>query len=140
MLDFDRDSASDLMINHLDRPLALLRNETKTDGLGLQLELVGTASERDAIGARVVVSVGGQQRIAWVTAGDGYMCSDEPVLEFGLGRGGKVAQIEVHWPSGKRQTFDGPAMPGRYLIIEGQPELFPRPWPVPSARAAPSAG
>ena len=63
MLDFDRDGGSDLMINHLDRPLALLRNETETEGQWLRLELVGTASERDAIGARVVVSVGGQQRI-----------------------------------------------------------------------------
>lgn len=125
VLDFDRDGASDLMINHLDQPLALLRNETETEGQGLRLELVGTVSERDAVGARVVVTAGGQQRTAWVTAGDGYLCSDESMVEFGLGRDAKVTRIEVHWPSGQQQSFDGRA-PGRYLIVEGQAELFPR--------------
>ena len=126
MLDFDRDGASDLMINHLDKPLALLRNETNTKGLGLQLELVGTTSERDAIGTRVEISVAGQQRTAWVTAGDGYLCSDEAFVEFGLGLDSKVTRLVVYWPSGKQQEFAGETLPGRYLAVEGQPDLISR--------------
>ncbi|MGB0598576.1 MAG: FG-GAP-like repeat-containing protein [Rubripirellula sp.] len=126
MLDFDRDGASDLMINHLDKPVALLRNETNTKGRELQLELVGTTSERDAIGTRVEIAVAGQKRTAWVTAGDGYLCSDEAFVEFGLGLEAEVTRLVVHWPSGKRQEFTGATPPGRYLAVEGQTDLVSR--------------
>ncbi len=126
MLDFDRDGASDLMINHLDKPVALLRNETNTKGRELQLELVGTTSERDAIGTRVEIAVAGQRRTAWVTAGDGYLCSDEAFVEFGLGLEAEVTRLVVYWPSGKRQEFAGATPAGRYLVVEGQPDLASR--------------
>ena len=126
MLDYDRDGDSDLMINHLDKPLALLRDETRTEGQVLQLELIGTTSERDAIGAWVEVLVGGQTRTAWVTAGDGYLCSDEAIVEFGLGMATEVSRVVVHWPSGSEQTFADPLKPGRYLIVEGQDDMFSR--------------
>lgn len=125
-LDYDRDGASDLLINHLDQPLALLHNQTQTEGIGLQIELVGTQSERDAIGARVRVEYGGGSQSAWVTAGDGYFCSDEPIVEFGLGPDATVTRVEVRWPSGREQTFESPSVPGRYLIVEGDDELFQR--------------
>ncbi len=89
-LDFDRDGALDFLIGHLDQPLALLHNETKTDGDWVQFELVGTNSERDAIGARVVVTTADEQFTQWVTAGDGYFCNDEAVLDFGLGKGKEI--------------------------------------------------
>lgn len=126
MFDFDRDGAIDFLIGHLDRPLALLHNQTKTEGKRLQFELVGTASERDAIGARVVVAAGGQQQTMWVIAGDGYYCSDEPMLDFGMGTSGAATRIDVHWPSGQQQTFDQPVSAGRYLIMEGESELYAR--------------
>ncbi len=120
MLDYNQDGALDLLINHLDQPLALLRNETKTDGQSLQFELVGSRCERDAVGARVEIQVDGQPRFAWVTAGDGYMCSDEPLVEFGIPPGADVDRVEIRWPSGTVQTFDAMLKPGRYLMVEGQ--------------------
>ncbi len=124
MLDFDRDRAMDILINHLDQPLALLHNQTKTEGKALQFQLVGTSSERDAIGARVVVNSGQQQQTQWVTAGDGYYCSDEAVVDFGLGTSSEAAEVQVFWPSGQRQTF-GPVHSGRrYLVVEGESELY----------------
>ncbi len=74
-LDFDRDGSIDFLIGHMDKPVALLHNQTQTDGNWIQLELVGTVTERDAIGTRVVVTAGGEQITHWVTAGDGYFCS-----------------------------------------------------------------
>ncbi|MEM8668784.1 MAG: FG-GAP-like repeat-containing protein [Planctomycetota bacterium] len=126
MLDYDRDGVTDLLVNHLDQPLALLKNETSSEGQVLQLELVGTKSERDAIGARVQIIVGGQTRTSWVTAGDGYFCTDEPVVEFGLGLDPVITRVTVDWPSGEQQILDGPITPGRFLIIEGESESFPR--------------
>ena len=80
MIDFDRDGAIDLLLGHLDQPLALLNNQTQTDGQWVQLELVGTASERDAVGARVVVTCGDEQFTQWVTAGDGYRAAGNVTL------------------------------------------------------------
>jgi hypothetical protein len=125
MFDFDRDGALDFLVSHLDQPMALLHNQTQTAGLGLQLELVGTFSERDAIGARVVVTSGDGQQTQWVTAGDGYYCSDEAIVDFGLGTGAQVASVDVHWPSGRQQTFRQ-LDARRYLIVEGESEPYAR--------------
>jgi hypothetical protein len=126
MLDFDRDGAIDFLIGHLDKPTALLHNQTRSPGQWVQLELVGTVSERDAIGARVVVSFGGQQSTQWVTAGDGYFCSDEAVLDFGIGEADQIEKVEVFWPSGQNQVFQGVQTRRRYLAVEGQQELYAR--------------
>lgn len=124
-LDFDRDRRIDFLIGHLDQPLALLQNQTETVGRGIQLELVGTGSERDAIGARVVVTAGDEVFSQWMTAGDGYFCSDEPVIDIGIGTN-EVEQVEIFWPSGQRQTFAGLQYGKRYLIVEGAREGYPR--------------
>lgn len=125
-LDFDRDNRTDLLINHLDQPLALLRNETESTGRGVQFELVGVQSERDAIGARVVITAGNSRQTEWVTAGDGYFCSDEPVVDFGIGPQDIVDQVQVYWPSGNQQTFRNLEAGSRYLLVEGSPQPFQR--------------
>ncbi|MEL6109401.1 MAG: FG-GAP-like repeat-containing protein [Planctomycetota bacterium] len=122
-IDFDCDGDSDLLINHLDRPNALLQNETQTVGGWLQLELVGTKSERDAIGAKVTVSIGTETRSEWVVAGDGYLCSDQAILEFGLGKDAEEVTLEINWPSGAIDTLVVPEVNERYLVIEGSNEL-----------------
>ncbi len=125
-IDFDRDGALDFIIGHLDKPLALLGDETQTSGGWLQLELVGTLSERDAIGTQIVLTIEDSQYMQWVTAGDGYLCSDEPVQTFGFEPSNQRGQIEVRWPSGLRQTFESVACGHRYLIVEGDPKVHLR--------------
>lgn len=126
LIDFDRNGAIDLLVNHLDQPTALLKNETDTRGDWIQFELVGTISERDAIGARVVLTVNGSTMTQWVTAGDGYFCSDESVVDFGLGLNTTVDQVDIHWPSGQHQTIKSPAVGHRHLVVEGQAKILPR--------------
>ena len=125
-LDFDRNGSLDVIIGHLEEPAALLHNQTVSDGDWIQLELVGTTAERDAIGTRVVVTTGGQRFTHWVTAGDGYFCSDEPVLDFGLGIGNDVARVDVFWPGGERQAFENLQSGHRYLMIQGEQEALRR--------------
>ncbi|OYP37965.1 FG-GAP-like repeat-containing protein [Rhodopirellula sp. MGV] len=132
--DFDRDGDLDLWVNHLDQPLALLQNRTETSGSAIQLELIGTTSERDAIGTRVDVFAEGNQWSDWVTAGDGYLCSDEPVLDFGIGKIKSVEHIDVKWPSGMTQHFAGPFTSGRYLIVESADGVWQRSEPVQAGR------
>jgi len=125
-LDFDRNGTVDLLIGHLDAKLALLSNQTDSPGQFLQFELVGTESERDAIGAKIVVEAGGQSFSQWVAAGDGYFSSDEPMIEIGLGRVDTVQAVHVYWPSGKHQTLNGVDKNKRYLVTENENVLFAR--------------
>ena len=125
-LDFDRDDRIDFVVGHLDAPAALLRNETETSGGFIQFELVGTVSERDAVGARLTVDAGGQEFAAWVTAGDGYFCTDEAVLDLGLGEQADTVTVVVAWPSGLQQTFSDLSAGHRYLIVEGEAEVHRR--------------
>lgn len=124
--DFDRDGDLDVLVNHLDQPLAVLRSETQTEGHWIQLELVGVNSERDGVGARVVVTTTGGDQTQWVTAGDGYFSSDEAVLDFGLGRVEEIDTVQIHWPSGELQNFKSPKVDQRYLVVEGGVELYRR--------------
>ena len=129
MSDFDRDGAIDFFIGHLDQPLAYCDDETRLQEPQthwIQLELVGTSSERDAIGARIELTMGDKQLIQSVTAGDGYFCSDEAVIDLGLGSNHQIDRLQIFWPSGNRQTFDGLAADRRYLVVEGQETLHTR--------------
>ncbi len=125
MADWNRDGKMDLLANHLDAPVALLQNESPSQAW-VQFELIGTQSERDAIGAEVQVRCGQELWTAWQTGGDGLMSTNEPVLHFGLGNQPKIDQIIVRWPSGVRQTFDNLESDLRYLIVEGMQEIHVR--------------
>ncbi|MDG2220223.1 MAG: FG-GAP-like repeat-containing protein [Rubripirellula sp.] len=125
LLDWDRDGKIDLLANHLDEPVALLKNESTT-GNWLQIELIGVSSERDAIGAEVLVESDGQTWHGWQTGGDGFMCTNEPIVHFGLGTSEDITRLQVTWPSGRSEQFDGLKVNGRYLLIEGQAEPHQR--------------
>ncbi len=126
VIDYDGDRDLDLLVGHLDSPIALLENRTETRNSGVQFELIGTQSERDGIGCRVVVHFAGQSFTDWVVAGDGYLSSDEPVLDFGVGNAGKAGSVEVHWPSGQRQRFEEIEPGERYVIVEGSHDIWRR--------------
>ena len=127
MIDWNRDGRMDLVANHLDQPVALLENQTTIKrGKSIQFELVGTVSERDAIGATVTVQQQDERWTAWQTGGDGFLCTNQNQLHFGIGDHPVVESVTVKWPSGKEQTFSSVSTEGAYLIIEGQDELVQR--------------
>lgn len=125
MFDWNRDGKMDLLANHLDQPLALLQNESDS-GNWLQVELVGTLSEREAIGARIEVESGGQRWVGWQIAGDGYMCTNESLIHLGLGSHDVIDKLTVHWPATEPQVFEQVSVNQRYLLIEGQDSVVPR--------------
>jgi len=119
-LDWNRDGKMDFAITHLDRPTAVLENRTVNDNRFLQLELIGTKSERNAIGAIVTV-VAGQER--WVTAstvGDGFYGTNQHLIHVGLGKATHVDRLEVRWPSGETETLENIDSNQRILWVEGQ--------------------
>lgn len=124
--DLDGDGRIDLVANHLDRPVALLMNRSEA-GRWIEIELVGRFSDRDAVGAVAELRCGEQIWVAWQTGGDGYMCTNEPVLHVGLGDYRRVDSLTVRWPGGTTQTLTGLAADRRHLVIEP---------PQPSSRNA----
>jgi hypothetical protein len=70
----------------------------------LQVRLIGSRSNRDGLGARVTVKAGGVVQTRWNDGKSGYLAQSVMPLYFGLGGAEKVDEVEVLWPSGRRQT------------------------------------
>ena len=124
-IDFDRDGREDFAVSQLDGPAALVANVSPATGHYLAVELRGVQSSRDAIGARVSLVAAGRRRTAWLTAGDGYMASNQRRLVFGLGADERVASLEIRWPSGVRQEFADLAADRSLIFVEGSPRPVP---------------
>ncbi len=119
LADVDNDGYTDVLLVSQNAPLALMRNQSRSQGHYLALALEGTASNRDGAGARVAVTVSGQTRVTARFGGGSYLSASDPRLHFGLGRAQIVDRVEVTWPSGRRDSYrDLPANTG-YRLREG---------------------
>jgi hypothetical protein len=123
-LDFDRDGLTDVVMTNVEEPSALILNRTRTPNHWLQVTLVGTLSDRDAVGAEVVVKLTSGALHAWNVAGDGYLSSNEKVVSFGLGIAASVERLTVRWPNDTTQIFNDVAVDQRLIVIENEPLLF----------------
>jgi hypothetical protein len=99
----------------------LLRNEIGGSRNWLAVELVGTDSNRDAVGARVTAEVAGKKQVREVVLGDGYGSQNSLRLYFGLGGAGQVDRLTVRWPKSKTvQTFERVAAGRIVEVTEGK--------------------
>ena len=105
--DFNNDGRLDLVMNTNNETPVLYLNNLKKSGNSVELKLVGTASNRDAIGACVRLTAGGKTMMRQVEAGSGYASQMMLPLHFGLGKAERVDGIEIRWPSGRVQHFVG---------------------------------
>ena len=117
--DLDNDGRVDLVVLAQNQPLAYFHNATR-GGHRLTLRLEGTASNRDAVGARVVLSAGGRTQTSWRSGGGSYQSASDPRLHLGLGPAERIDKVEVAWPSGKVEAFEGVAADGAFLLREGE--------------------
>ncbi len=114
-IDLDGDGCLDLVVkSRLGPQLRVLQNRCGQTRPRIALRLLGTKSNRDAIGARVRLD--GQTK--WVTAGSGYLSQHTKTLHFGTAE--MVSAIEITWPSGQLQNIKDVAAGALYEIIEGQ--------------------
>ena len=120
--DFDNDGRVDFVVSHVDRPLALLKNETKSRFRFIGLQLL-TRNRTSPIGARVGATIGGRKRTSAIVGGGSYLSTNDPRLVIGLKDHTGPVRFEVTWPSGETYSY-GPLEPGRYwLIREGNEPL-----------------
>ncbi len=117
--DYDNDGDLDVLVANMnDRP-TLLRNDTTGGGHGVTVRLVGTASNRDGLGARVTIDAGGGRQVREVQSGGSYLSHSDTRAHFGLGEAARVDRIEIRWPSGRVDTATGLAGDRFYLAREG---------------------
>jgi hypothetical protein len=115
--DFDNDGDVDVIVNNLDGPPTLLRNDGGTGNRSVLIKCIGTRSNRSAIGARVSLTLGAHRQTQEVMSGSSYYSQNDPRLHFGLGKADAVDTLEVAWPSGLKETFrDLPA--GHLFVIQ----------------------
>jgi hypothetical protein len=117
--DFDNDGDVDILIVNLNEPPSLLRNDLRGENHWLKLRLVGTKSNRSAIGARVLLHYGGKVQAQAVMSQSSYFSANDPRLHFGLGSI-KTADIDIYWPNGNLEHFKNIAANLLVTIVEGK--------------------
>jgi hypothetical protein len=109
LFDFNGDGQVDILMRNYRQPAQLLRN-TGGSQHWLAFKLVGTKSNRDAVGARVILTTAAGKQMREVSCGSGYLSNSSLVQHFGLGDATQAQEVEVRWPSGAETLlFDVPA-------------------------------
>jgi len=118
--DFDRDGNLDLLLTTNNGPAYLYRNENSAGNHSIRFRLVGTKSNRDAIGAIVRILYEGQSQIRTVKGGSSYLSQSELPATFGLGKRDKIERLQLEWPSGAKEEFKDLRAGTAYQCIEGK--------------------
>jgi enediyne biosynthesis protein E4 len=120
--DFDNDGDLDIFVVNMSEPPSLLRNDLTGGRNWLKLKLVGTRSNRSAIGAQVLCRYGDKKQVQAVLSQSSFLSANDPRLHFGLGDA-KTVDLEVRWPSGLKQSFPGVATNRIVTLKEGDNSL-----------------
>jgi tetratricopeptide (TPR) repeat protein len=123
--DLDNDGRVDFLVVAQDGPLAYFHNRTERPGHFVTFQLEGTTSNRDGIGAKVIVQSAARRQVAQRVGGGSYLSACDGRLHFGLGASPSVDSVEVLWPSGRRDRWTNLAADRGYRLREGHPAVSP---------------
>jgi enediyne biosynthesis protein E4 len=118
--DVDNDGDLDLLVTSNGQSADLLRNDGGNRNNALLVRLVGKRSNRDAIGARVLMTVGGTTHVREIKAGSSYLGQNDTRAHFGLGTAPRADRLEVRWPGGGAETFHEVQAAAIITIVEGE--------------------
>jgi hypothetical protein len=118
--DVDNDGDLDLIVSNNGGRADLLLNDGGNRGHALLVRTIGTISNRDGVGARVIVTAGSRTLLREVRAGSGYLGQHDARAHFGLGDATRVQKLEVHWPGGKVDVLRDLAVDQLLTVREGQ--------------------
>ncbi|HJN09016.1 MAG TPA: ASPIC/UnbV domain-containing protein, partial [Pirellulaceae bacterium] len=123
LVDWDQDGDLDVWIANRSGPrIRFMRNDAPATDQYLAIKLVGTTSNRDAIGARLELHLAGQDKRALIRtlrAGEGYLGQSSKWVHFGLGEARQIEKLVVRWPSGTVEEFSLLKPGCRYKLVEG---------------------
>jgi len=120
--DLDGDRQPDAVFSHTNEPAALLRNRTENQNRHFWLRLIGRESNRDAVGASVVLRTSAGDLLRQVKGGGSYLSQSELALHWGLPAECEVRGATVLWPSGRRQELSPKDILGRLVVLEPLPD------------------
>jgi hypothetical protein len=103
--DYDNDGDVDVLVNNVNDAPDLYRLDNRSGHHWLTLRLVGTRSNRSAIGARVRSVAGGVAQVEEVRGGGSYISQNDLRVHFGLGAAARVERLEVRWPNGLEEVW-----------------------------------
>jgi enediyne biosynthesis protein E4 len=118
--DFDRDGDEDILITTNNGPAYLFRNDQTAGHHSIRFRLVGTRSNRDAIGAQVKIFAGGLMQTRMVRSGSSYLSQSGLPLTFGLGKRDSIERLLIDWPTGRSEEFKELAAGRAYEITEAK--------------------
>ena len=128
VFDYNRDGMVDLATINTNAPkLLLLRNELESphhfaffrfQGAN-RIAKSGKHSNRDGIGTQIIVKAGGQTYLEELRAGEGFSAQNSSTIHLGLGAATQIESLEVHWPSGKKETFKNLPVDQLITLTEG---------------------
>jgi hypothetical protein len=117
--DFDGSGRLDIVVNNFNDRAFLWHNVTPPRHW-CELRLVGTKSNRDAVGAVVRLIAGGRTQIRQVQAAGGYLSQSSNVVHFGLGDASEIDSVDITWPSGVHQHLTTPRVDTRSTVTESE--------------------
>ncbi|HKN60583.1 MAG TPA: CRTAC1 family protein [Candidatus Acidoferrales bacterium] len=118
--DFDRDGDFDLLMTTNNGPACLFRNDQSSGNKSIRFRLVGTKSNRDAIGATVRIFVNGTSQSRTVKTGSSYLSQSELPVTFGLGKQSGIERVVIEWPSGRTEDHKNLAAGRAYDCVEAK--------------------
>ncbi|MHB8898543.1 MAG: CRTAC1 family protein [Thermoguttaceae bacterium] len=117
--DLDNDGDIDVVVLNSRREPTVLRNDSETENHWVEIQLHGSRTNRDGVGARVRVVTGDLTQIDEVHSGRGYQSHHGTRLHFGLGERQQIDRVEVRWVGGGEEVFEGVAVDGIARLQEG---------------------
>jgi hypothetical protein len=118
--DFDNDGRLDFFQTNANQEPLLYRNTTEGAGNWIEFRLIGTKSNRDAIGARIRLTTGGLVQTREIDGGNGYAGQSTRRAHFGLGKAEKIDAVEIRWPCGKVENLRPVAINREIRVMEGK--------------------
>ena len=118
--DFDRDGDLDVLLTTNNGGAFLYRNDLENGNRSIRFHLVGTQSNRDAIGATVKIHSQGQQQTRMVRSGSSYLSQSELPVTFGVGRQQAIDRLVVEWPSGRVEEHKNLKTGESFQVTEGK--------------------
>ena len=116
--DLSNRGALDVIVANQNQPAVLYRNQPDSANHWISFKLVGTRSNRSAIGAEVLLEAPGIRQRQVVDGGMGFASQNDRRLHFGLGHNAWVTSVAIHWPSGTQQVLQNPLVDQLHTIIE----------------------
>ena len=116
--DFDRDGDLDLLLTTNNGGAYLYRNDLSNANRSIRFRLVGTKSNRDAIGAIVRIYVNGQVQTRMVRSGSSYLSQSELPVTFGVGKQDQIEKVVIDWPSGRSEEHPRLQAAKTYQVVE----------------------